>query len=230
MQLKGKVVLITGASRGIGEAFAQIFAEQGCNLVLCARSAPELKKNQQRFERLGIKCVTVVADASKKEDVKKVVNMALKTFGKIDILINNAGFAVYKPLINTTDKDYQETIDVNLKGVFLFCREIMPIMEQQGEGVIITVSSSAGKTGSEGLTIYCATKFAVEGFIQSLAQEVKNVKVCTVCPGPVNTKMYRDNSPGEDYSKLDKPRDIAERVLKLVQKGIENGASYNVRS
>lgn len=230
MNLKNRVILITGASRGIGEAFAQIFAEQGCSLILCARSAPELEGNQQRFEKLGIKCVVLAADVTKKEDVRHVVQTALKSFGKIDVLINNAGFAVYKPLVETSDKDYQETVDVNLKGVFLFCREVVPIMEKQGEGLIINVSSGAGKTGYEGLSVYCATKFAVEGLTQSLAQEVKNVKVCTVCPGPVNTKMYRNLSPGEDYSKIDQPRDIAGRILSLIEKGIKNGASYNVGS
>lgn len=228
MNINKKVAVITGASRGIGEAFAGMFAERGCNLVLCARSTSDLKKNQQRLEHLGARCVSVAADVTKKEDVKRAVQTALKTFGRIDILINNAGFAVCKPLIETTDKDYQETVDVNVRGVFLFCREVVPVMEKQGGGIILTVSSRAGKIGYGGLSVYCGTKFAVEGLTQSLAQEVRNTCVCTVCPGPVNTKMYRDLSPGEDYTTIDQPRDIAERVMKILERGVKNGASYTV--
>ncbi|MEK6839968.1 MAG: SDR family oxidoreductase, partial [Nanoarchaeota archaeon] len=221
---------ITGASRGIGKALAQRFAREGSNLVLCARTKNHLEQTKKECEKYNVRCIPVVADVIKKEDVKKVVQTALKTFGKIDLLINNAGFAVYKPLIETSEEELDKTLDVNVRGPFLFSKEVLPIMEKQKEGVIITVSSSSGKRGMEGLTVYCASKFAVEGFTQSLAQEVHYAKVCTVCPGPVNTPMYRDNSPGEDYSKIDQPEDIAERVMKIIQKGIENGASYNVWS
>jgi 3-oxoacyl-[acyl-carrier protein] reductase len=230
MDLKDKVVLITGASRGIGEAFAQIFAEEGCHLVLCARDPTfRLKAQELHFRKKGMKCVTLRADVTKKDDVHHVVETAIKTFGRIDILINNAGYATYKPLIEMSDGEYKETMDVNVKGMFLFSREVLPIMEKQGRGLMVMMSSISGKRPMAGLTVYCGSKFAVEGFTQSLAQEVTgNVKVCTICPGPVNTDMYRDNSPGEDYSAIDQPKDIVERVVKLIKKDIQNGASYNV--
>ena len=230
MDLKGKIVVITGASRGIGKSFAERFAREGSDLVLCARTKKDLEETQKRCEKYGVRCVSVIADVTKSSDVKKVIQTALKMFGKIDILVNNAGYAIYKPLIETSEEELDKTLSVNVRGPFLFSKEVLPIMEKQKEGLIITVSSSSGKRGMEGLTAYCASKFAIEGFTQSLAQEVKHVKVCTVCPGPVNTSMYRDNSPGEDYNALDQPEDIAERVVKIIQKGIENGASYNVWS
>src|SRR3989344_1371272 len=101
MDLKGKIVFITGAGRGIGKAIAQRFAQEGSHLVLCARTKEDLEETKKQCEERGVRCVTAVADVTKKDDVKKVVQTALKIFGRIDIFINNAGFAVYKPLAET---------------------------------------------------------------------------------------------------------------------------------
>ena len=139
---------------------------------------------------LGLKC-----DVSKQYDVKSLVDVSVKRFGGIDILVNNAGIVYFKSIMDTTEEEWNKTIDTNLKGTFLFTKEVLPYMiENKSGGIIINVSSGAGKSGFPNLSAYCASKFGVIGLTESVAKEVigDNVKVMAICPGGVDTKMMKD--------------------------------------
>jgi len=146
---------------------------------------------------------------SQVEDVKKLVDLVIKRFGQIDILVNNAGTGYYKPFLETSEKEWDTTLDTNLKGVFLLCKKTVPHMT---EGLIVNVSSGAGKSGFPNFTAYCASKFGLIGFSESLSKELNNVKICTLCPGPVDTKLYRDNF---GHSPPTQPEEIANIIIDL---------------
>ncbi len=224
-----KIALITGSSRGIGAAIATLFAQKGYAIVLCGRTKKDLDIHAEAIKKLSVECLSLQCDVTHIHDVKKVIHETYKHFGRVDILINNAGYAVYKPLLETTDDEYETTMNTNVRGIFFFCKEILPLMKKQRFGTIINVSSEAGKRGFQGLSVYCASKFAVIGLTESIAHEVsENVNVCTVCPGSVNTDMYRGLFHGEDYTTIDQPEDIAQRIWTIVERGVKNGESYTI--
>ena len=177
---------------------------------------------------LGIKC-----DVSQQSDVKSLLDISIKTFGKIDILVNNAGIVYFKSIMDTTEEEWDNTIDTNLKGIFLFTKEVLPyILENKSDSIIINVSSGAGKSGFPNLSAYCASKFGVIGFTESIANEVadNNVKVMTICPGGVDTKMIEDivhNGYTLSNRKLMKPEQVANKIYDMIsnQKDYYNGQS-----
>jgi len=214
-RLSGQVALVTGASRGIGRATALALAAEGAALVLAARSVPELEALAADIDAQGGRALVAPGDVSRSSDVRRIVSGALQEFGRLDILVNNAGVAYRKPLAETSEADFDHTLAVNLKGVFLFCREVVPVMTRQGSGVIINVSSGAGKQGFPELAVYCATKFAVIGLTESLAAELREagVKVYALCPGSTDTRMWHALYPGEEPDLC--PEHVARRILEL---------------
>lgn len=226
MFLKGKTAIVTGASRGIGRSIALHLAQEGCNLVLTATNKEKLKQTENEVKKKGADAIHVAGDIRKSEDVKRIVKEALKQFGKIDIVINNAGVAVRKKLEKTSEKEYDWIMDVNLKGIFLMCKEVVPLMKKQG-GVIVNISSGAGQHGIPTLAVYCASKFAVIGLTEALAAENDNIKVYAVCPGSVDTDMYHSLFPGRPAS-LD-PEDVAKKVMEAVRGLHRSGSHINVR-
>jgi len=228
--LKGKVTIVTGAGRGIGKAIALLLAEQGCNVVIFSRTEKEIKDAEKEIKKKA-DVLALKADVSKLNDVKKVVKETIKKFGKINILINNAGVAMYRPLLNNNDKEIDAILDINLKGLIHFTKEALPYIEKGDYGRIVNISSGLGKFGMANFTVYCATKFGVVGFTEALAGELKgNVKVYTVCPGGTYTKMYLDMFPGSSKYQLDSPEKVAKVVLKVCMPdcGIRNGAVVDV--
>ncbi|HSL12618.1 MAG TPA: SDR family oxidoreductase [Nitrososphaeraceae archaeon] len=176
---------------------------------------------------LGLKC-----DVSKYSDVKSLVDISVKTFGKVDILVNNAGIVYFKSIMDTTVEEWNKTIDTNLKGVFLFTREVLPDMIENKSGVIVNVSSGAGKSGFPNLSAYCASKFGIIGLTESIAKEVadNNVKVMAICPGGVDTKMIYDivdNGYNLSNRNLMKPEQVAKKIYDMIfnQKDYYNGQS-----
>lgn len=221
MRLKGKVAIVTGGGRGIGRAIAHALAEEGVIVVIAARTQEELDTVAEEVRALDGKALEVRVDVRVKKDVERLIETTLTEHSKIDILVNNAGIGVRKTLLETLEDEWDEIMDTNLKGVFLCSKAVLPVMLERGDGVIVNIASGAGKYGFPELAAYCASKFGVVGLTQSLAREVadKGVRVYSLCPGGVDTDMYRRFFPGEDYSLLLRPEEVAAEVVKLCLPG-----------
>lgn len=217
-KLSGKVAIITGASAGIGKESARALANEGANLVLTARREERLKELAKEFDGLGVQSVYVVGDAAQEETAKRTIQAAIDNFGRIDILLNNAGIGVYKDLVDTTLQEYDAMMDTNMRSGFLFTRYTVPHMIQQGEGTVLMLSSMAGLYGFAGQAVYCATKFAQVGFAQSLDKELrpKGIKVGVICPGGVKTEFALGTGRTEEgvaKSAMLEASDVASAVL-----------------
>ena len=219
MEFKKQVAIVTGSSRGIGKATALLFLEAGANVVILARDQNELMKCAEEFQNDfgNERILAIVSDVSRINDINKVVSETIRKFGRLDILVNNAGVAVYKKVLEMSEKEWNQTLDVNLKAVFLFSKAVLPQMTAQNYGRIISISSGLGKSGYPALAAYSASKFGVIGFTESLAYELAEtkIKVFAVLPGGVNTKMHRDIFPEEGPNLLLKPERIARVILAL---------------
>jgi NAD(P)-dependent dehydrogenase (short-subunit alcohol dehydrogenase family) len=190
-RLKGKVAVITGANSGIGETTAELFAKEGAAVVLVARRQDKLKEVEERITKQGGKALTVPGDVTSPADCKNVFKQTVDTFGKVDILVNNAGIVDrHTPTIRTTDELWQNVVDVNQTGTFLFCREALQYMTKAKAGAIINVSSIAGVYGNGGAA-YSASKYAVIGLTKNIAIQYagKGIRCNAVCPGPTPTAL-----------------------------------------
>jgi 3-oxoacyl-[acyl-carrier protein] reductase len=200
MRLANKVALITGGGRGIGKAVALAYARQGAALALCARTGAELDQTCQEIRSLNAECVTWTCDVSLEEPVKELVANVTRKFGRIDVLVNNAGVMTRPVSITELDvKKWDYTIAVNLRGPFLVTRAVLPIMLKKKSGSIINVSSMIGRSAYANFIAYATSKWGLEGFTQTLAVEVKskNIRVNSVDPGYVATKLtgYAGSKP-----------------------------------
>lgn len=192
--LKDKVVIITGGGRGIGEAVALLLAEHKAKVVIVSRTEKEILQVAKQIEARGEQVLPIKVDVSDPAQVDQMVERIMERFGRIDVLINNAGIGLYKSVLETSPEEWDNVMAVNLKGVFLGSKAVLATIIKQGAGTIINISSGAGKIGYPDLAAYCASKFGVLGFTESLAKEVSSqgIKVFAVCPGDTNTKMYQD--------------------------------------
>lgn len=184
-KLENKTAIITGASSGFGRATAIAFAKEGCNLVLTARRKDRLLEVEKECTQYGVKAVSSPGDATLEETAIQCVNLAVSEFGKIDILINNAGIGRYLPLLDCTMEDYDLIMNTNVRSAFAFTRYTVPEMLKNKSGQIIMVSSAAGVYGYPNETIYASSKFALRGLAQSLDKEFRKdgIKSCAFCPG-----------------------------------------------
>jgi len=188
MSLKGKVAIVTGAATGMGRSHAIAFAREGAKVVLTDIRTEPLRKTEKEMENMGGDLLAVKCDVSSQADVNKMVKDTIDKYGSIDILVNNAGAFRYAEVVDLSEEDWDRMMDVNAKGVFLCSKAVVKQMIQQGRGgKIINISSVAGKTGYVLYSAYCASKFAVIGFTQSLAKEVGKYKIFVnaICPGTV---------------------------------------------
>ncbi len=217
-KLTGMTALVTGASAGIGWASALALAGEGANVVLTARRQGRLDELARSVRDAGGQAVTVAGDARDEETARRCVDAALDSYGKIDILINNAGVGNYKNIVETSADDYDEMMDSNVRSTFLFTRHAVPSMVERGAGTILMISSMAGVYGFPGEAVYCATKFAQVGFAQALDKELRphGIKVGVICPGGVKTEFAlgkgRTVESVAQSSMLD-PEDVAGAVL-----------------
>lgn len=192
IDLSNQVVLITGGSRGIGAATAKLFARAGANVAITYRGRDEKAGELlEEIRKHGRKAKAYKGDNSKSEVVRKIVENVLSDFGRIDVLVNNAGIWTYGEIDKMDEKVWDETIELNLKGTFLFCRNVVPIMKKQGGGKIINISSTAGQRGEALHSHYAATKGGIISFTKSLSTELGpyNIRVNSVAPGWVDTDM-----------------------------------------
>jgi len=207
--MSDQTVLITGGTRGIGYATAQAFLAQGANVALCGTNPVNLKAAQHQLEALAVR-----ADVSDPEQVQSFVQQARERFGRIDVLVNNAGVAWSGDFADEPYESIARQIDVNVKGVLYTARAVLPLMLKQGSGVIINISSGAGLTGFAGIATYSASKFAVVGFTEALDQEVsgRGIRVYGVCPGRVATDMQQAYA-GKKIGMP--PEQVAKRIVEL---------------
>jgi NAD(P)-dependent dehydrogenase (short-subunit alcohol dehydrogenase family) len=217
-KLSGKTALISGASAGIGWASALALAGEGANLVLTARRGERLTQLAGLVDKAGGKAATFVGDAKDESTAQACVDLAMKTFGSIDILINNVGIGNYKNLVDTTAADYDEMMNANVRSTFLFTHHTVPHMIKQKSGIILMISSMAGVYGFGGEAVYCMTKFAQVGFAQALDRELRphGIKVGAICPGGVKTEFGLGKGRTEESvaaSGMLEPEDVAGVVL-----------------
>jgi 3-oxoacyl-[acyl-carrier protein] reductase len=217
MLLQGKTALISGAGRGIGRGIALAFAEQGCDIAAAARSADEVNATVDAVKRCGRRALALIADVSNEHDVRAMADEALNAFGHIDILVNNAGYASFKPFAELSLEEWRRTIDVNLTGVFLCTKAVLPSMIKRSNGRIINISSVAGLKPLIDQSAYCASKHGLNGLTKVLAMELRqyNIGVHSICPGGVDTRLAQEAMPDRDKSDWMTPEDIAHACLYL---------------
>ena len=189
--LAGRVAIVTGGSRGIGLAIARSLAESGASVVVSGRDAGRLEKAAGEIEAAGGTVLAIVADVAKREDADRLVDAARKRFGRIDVLVNNAGITRDQLLVRMTDDDWDQVLDTNLRGVFLMTRAAGKVMMRQRSGRIINISSTAGAMGNPGQVNYSAAKAGVIGLTKAAARELAhwNILVNAVAPGLIETDM-----------------------------------------
>lgn len=230
-RLSNKIAIVTGAASGIGLGIANLFVKEGSKVVFSdinkssgkdAVDAITDSNSDYKNNVLFVEC-----DVSNKDSVKNLVAKTVKTFGSIDILINNAGMVYQKPISQTSDEEWDKTINVNLMGPFLLIREVLPIFEKKGNGKIVNIASIAGIIGYENLSAYCASKGGIIAMTRSLALEFapKKINVNCICPGAIKTGMTKTIEENEmvlqqtlmsiPAGKIGNPIDIANAALYL---------------
>lgn len=216
--LRNKVVVVTGASSGIGAATAIAFARKGSKVVIAARRKDRLEKLQRYIQRFNGNCLPVKADVANEKDVKSLFDKAEKEFGRVDILVNNAGRGLKAGLCDTSCDDWKSVLDTNLTGVFLCTREaVRRMLRQRVRGHIITVSSIAGFYGAPNYAAYCASKHGVTGFKRSVWLELlrKGIKVNTVHPARVNTEFFKDYAKKPSKGQMLSSMDVADHIVAI---------------
>jgi len=229
-RLKGKIALVTGSTKGIGKAIAFELAKEGANLVINSRNQSEAEQvGHQIHDEMGVKTLALRTDVSNIEEVKTLMKKTVDYFGRIDILINNAGVFEICPFLQISEDTWDKIIDINLKGTFLCSKLALPIMVKQKSGVIVNMSSMAAKTGGLlPVAHYAASKAGIIALTKALAREFApyGIRVNAVAPGVIKTKMAE--SQAEEKRKiiplgdLGEPEDVAKAVSFLVS----DDASY----
>ncbi|MDA2922037.1 SDR family oxidoreductase [Patescibacteria group bacterium AH-259-L07] len=227
-----RVIIVTGSSRGIGEATAVEFLKHGDSVVVFCRHRDHVEEAEDRLRRFANadQILGLTGDVRKFGDVKRIVTKSLTKFGRIDVLVNNAGIAVWKLVEETSEKEWDDVLATNLKGAYLFMREVVPLMKGQGDGIIINISSGLGAAGDTKYSAYSSSKFGLIGLTQCVAQEIKNpdIKVYAALPGAVATKLHLDIHPWEDPKDMLTPEYVGRKIFKLAQGERRSGASVEI--
>ncbi len=239
MQDNQKIAIVTGASRGIGREVAKELAESGITIIAnYNKSEEEAKKLQQELEEQNFKLEIFKADVSKREDVKKLVEYTIKKYGKIDILINNAGISEYKLFTDETDEDWDKLINTNLYSAFAMSQEVIPNMVHNKKGCIINISSIWGIVGGSLEVLYSISKAGLDGMTKALAKELgpSNIRVNSIAPGMINTKMNSKFTEKEieeikeeiPLERLGDPQDIAKCIKWLMDDNYTTGQVISI--
>ncbi len=191
MKVKDKIVILTGAASGIGRSTAILFAKEGAKQVLSDIDVKGGKETLEMVKKVGGDAIFLKCDVSKRNDVKEMVEKTIETYGRIDILINNAGVVRVGQIEDMSEEEYDLLLNVNLKGTYFCCHFAVPHLKQQKSGVIINIASIAGRVGQRDHALYCSTKHGVRGMTKALALDLApyNVRVNSVSPGATDTPM-----------------------------------------
>jgi len=217
MNLKNKIAVVTGGTKGIGYAVAESLLKSGATVFICARDQSDLKRALEKLSALGT-AGGAICDVRSEEQVQMMIAECERIFGGVDILINNAGIGIIGKTVEEMPGDeFRQTLETNLFGVFYACHHALPLMKKRGGGYIFNISSLAGQNAHPKMAAYNASKFGLNGFSEALMQEVRsdNIKVSAICPGSVNT-YFGGDEPSDDKSWQLQPEDIAQTVLDLL--------------
>ena len=234
-----KVAIVTGGSRGIGRAIVETLARKGINVIANYNQSEEKAKQlQENLEKENIHIDIIKADVSKREEVKNLVDMVIKKYGKIDVLINNAGISQEKLFQDITDDDWEHVMKVNLYSAFCATQEVLPYMLSQKSGCIINISSIYGIIGGSCAVAYSATKAGMDGMTKALAKELgpSNIRVNSIAPGYIDTDMNKQyteedmNQVKEEtpLERIGKPEDIAKCAMWLVEDTFTTGQVISI--
>ncbi len=243
--LRGKVVLVTGASRGIGRAIAEAFVEEGCRLCICARGRQALEEAAAALRQRGAEVLAVAADVTQPDQVEHVVQAALERYGRIDVLVNNVGGSTGAGIAETSDVEWQQGLELNLLSSVRMSRAVVPVMQRQGSGAIIMISSIYGRE-SGGRMVYNAAKAAQISLTKAMARELgsQGIRVNTVAPGSIlfpgggwERRMQADPEgmarfvqQEMPYGRFGRPEEVASVVVFLASEraSLVNGACIPV--
>jgi short-subunit dehydrogenase len=227
MNLEHKTILITGASQGIGAETARAFAGYPVNLALLARSEDRITALAEELnQKPGVKAIAVVADVSRSEDIQRAVAQTLDAFGQIDILVNNAGVGMSSPVGEIDYEKGHQLFEINYWGAIRMTEAVLPGMRERKDGLIINVSSIVGRRSMPGISVYCASKFALNAFSESIRVELKpdNVRVVSFYPGVTRTN-FGDNLltgpnkvEGKGRAKVSSAEDVGKAIVKAARK------------
>lgn len=209
--LAGRVVLVTGGSRGIGLAIAEACARQGARLALASRDAKKLKAAKRRIPG----SVSFVADVTKERDVKTLFASVARRLKRLDVLVNNAGVFTYKPFIHTSLAEWRQNLDVNLTALYLVTRAALPLLERNPAPQIVNILSVSSRTAFPKCSAYCASKFGALGFTRVIAEEFRplGIRVTAILPGSTSTRMTNEFDFDVTRESLLQPSDVADAVL-----------------
>lgn len=216
--ISAKTILITGASKGIGKAIALSLASLNTNLGLVARSQKELEALQTEIIKLGSKAEIFIGNVADESFANATIKTMLQKFGKIDVLINNAGYGVFDNVENITATDWDNLFATNTKGTFLFCKAVIPAMKESKDGHIINVASDVAKRAFSGGSLYCASKYAQEGFSAAIRKELRpfGIKVSVVYSGLVDSSFHADPQGSTNHDDWLKNEDMANAIQYIV--------------
>lgn len=211
-RLQDQVAVITGAGRGIGRAIALAYAREGADVVLAARSLPELETVAADVRQMGCRAEVIATDVRREADVQQLADTTLRHFGRVDVLVNNAGWGIFKPVVEMSLAEWEDVLAVNLTNTFLCTRAFAPGMIERGRGCILNVSSMAAHRGLPEYGAYSAAKSAIVRLTETLAAELKpaGIRVLALCPGPVASRLRASHFPDEDADSLMQPETVAE--------------------
>ncbi len=221
MDIKNKIALVTGASKGIGRETALALAREGAHIAISARSEELLQEVAGEIHAAGSKALVFPGDMSDEKAIAEFVETTIAEFGRLDILINNAGVGIFGPIAELSTEDWDTMFNLNMRGVFLMTRTCLPHLRAAGESVVVNVASLAGKNAFVGGGGYAATKHALLGFSRCLMLEERQhgLRVLAICPGSVNTPFNIDRSPADDprRRRIIQPEDVAATIVHMIR-------------
>lgn len=217
--LKDKAILITGASRGIGKALALALAARGARLALVARNASELELVQQEAKALGASCISIAGSVADEAVAEQAVQEMLAAYGKIDAVVNNAGYGLMQPFETITAQEWDDLYDTNVKGTFLFCKAAAPQLKTQKHGHIVVIASDVAKRTFPTGSLYCSSKYAQHAFADAIRKELRpyHVKVSTVYSGLVDSYFHAEPQGDNAHDWWLKNEDMANAIIYILE-------------